>query len=468
MKEAIENKLPLGVKIGYGVGGFATIFTLTIVVTYGMFYFTDVVGLQAGFVGIMLGLGTLWDAITDPLVGYWSDSREGDKGRRRPFLFWVAVPFGLSIFLLFTKLDLGETATLLYYAVIFIFYYTMHTIFDVPYTALAGEMTTDYDERTSLTTFRRWASDFAGIAGGMFLTIVYYVLNKTGNMTFAWSSVTGFWAIICTVLILICWRTTKGYELKGHAKSEKLTLKYFIEPWKNKSFVYVVAQFSAGLIGQSFVTVFVIYYFTHKIGLNMGQVGSNLMASFIVSAILWTPVINKLARKYSKKVAYITLFIIGMIAQIVLPLLILKPGMPMQHYLFSVFYGAFNAPLWMITWAMIPDCIEVDVFKTGRRRDGMYFGVLSLIQKSSAALAVMVGGFVLQWIGYVAGIELSAEVLNRITYCFAFIPAAFMIISIIICYYNPMNRKVHKSLVEIIELKEQGEEYDITPIKSLL
>lgn len=476
---SLHRKLPFSVKLGYGFGGFATLFTLTLVSAYGMLFFTTVVKLGAAFVGLMLGIGILWDAITDPLVGYWSDSRDSRLGRRRPFLLWVSVPFGLSVFLLFTQVDFGSF-TKLYYVIIFLFYYTVHTVFDVPYTALAGEMTLDYDERTSINTFRRWASDFAGIAGGLFMTLVGYLTVKySGGATpdseaataagiAGWSHSAAIWGIVCIIAILICWKTTKGYEMVIKQEPSKFKIKNFIEPWTNKPFLYVMGQFSAGLVAQAFVNAFFGFYFMVVVGFSMAQIGTLLMISFAVSAILWTPTANILARKISKKSSYNILFVFALVMQVVLPVLLIKPGMITVGYLYGVIYGAFNAPLWMITWAMIPDCIEVDELKTGKRREGMFFGVLSFVQKASVAIAMALSGIVLEATGFNPESVPTADILNNITNVFAYMPAAFMVISVLVMVKNPMTRESHSALLEIIQSKKEGKEYSTESIEKLL
>jgi Na+/melibiose symporter-like transporter len=167
--------------------------------------------------------------------------------------------------------------------------------------------------------------------------------------------------------------------------------------------------------------------------------------------------------------SYIILLSMFLVVQLVMPLWVLESGGVFQAYLYGILYGAFNAPLWMITWSMIPDCIEVDEFKTGERREGMYFGILSFVQKLSVALAIAVSGIILQKIGYIPGTtEQTAAVLDNLKTVYAFLPAVFILISIILIALNPMSRDRHAALLEILSKKRAGEEYDETPIRKLL
>jgi len=137
----------------YGLPGLATLFTFTMFTTYGLYFFTDVVGLSGSFAGFIMTIGTVWDAITDPLVGMISDARDPQKGRRRPFLIAFAIPFGIVTWLLFTSWNFVETTQKIYFIVVAILFYTFQTLIDIPYTSLSGEVTNDYDTRSRLEHF---------------------------------------------------------------------------------------------------------------------------------------------------------------------------------------------------------------------------------------------------------------------------------------------------------------------------
>ena len=136
--------------IAYGLPGLATLFTFTMFTTYGLYFFTNVVGLSGKFAGLIMTIGTLWDAVTDPLVGIISDNRDPRKGRRRPFLLVCAIPFGIVTWLLFTAWDFVEIQQKIYFIIVALLFYTFQTLIDVPYTSLSGEVTDNYDLRSKL------------------------------------------------------------------------------------------------------------------------------------------------------------------------------------------------------------------------------------------------------------------------------------------------------------------------------
>lgn len=134
-----NGKVPISVKLGFGMGSISYLM-FTLLYTYGMYFFTDVVGIAPAFAGTIFAIGTLWDAITDPLIGSWSDNIKTKWGRRRPVVLGVTIPYVLFSWLLLTDFGFGQLMTNIYFVVIIILYYTASTLFDVPYSALGAEL----------------------------------------------------------------------------------------------------------------------------------------------------------------------------------------------------------------------------------------------------------------------------------------------------------------------------------------
>ncbi|HOA42590.1 MAG TPA: MFS transporter, partial [Bacillota bacterium] len=159
-----NEKLPFKVKLAYGLSGYYSFITWTAFSYYGLYFFTDVVGLTAAFAGAIISLGTLWDAITDPLVGSISDNLKCKYGRRRPLIIGAAVPFVIISILLFTNWGFGESAAKVYFVIMILLYYTAQTVLDISSSALGSEMTLDYDERSTLATYKNYFGLLATVA----------------------------------------------------------------------------------------------------------------------------------------------------------------------------------------------------------------------------------------------------------------------------------------------------------------
>lgn len=468
-REEVNKPLPFKVKLGYGSTGYAAIMTLSIFIVYGMFFLTDVVGLDATFAGVILSIGTIWDAITDPLVGRWSDHRDPEKGRRRPFLRWVAVPFGLIAWLLFTDFNLSPVASKIYFVVIAICFYTVQTLLDVPYTALGAEMTTDYDERSSLNSSRNFFATISGIISAFTMSMVFFFAEKLGSVERGWSMTAGLFAMVAIITIIIGYRSTKGYELKFvHKEKKHNQLEFIKDVLKNKIFRYTAGLFSFSLIGLTIQNSAIIYYFIYYLGLDEIQISSAMLAAWL-PGIVWVPVINMISQKWSKKAAWNICMSLWAIGTAVMIMFVLTPS---SNFLIvclaQVFVGIGLVSQYQIVWSMIPDIIEVDEFKSGLRREGSYYGLIAFIQKALTALTMLVSGYVLTKIGYEPNVAQSAETLSSMKVWIAYGGGVFLMLSVVVASLNPMNRARHKALVEAIKNKNSGQKYDTKDFDILL
>jgi len=465
-----NRKLPAKVKIGYGVTGFAAINTFSIFIMYGMYFFTDTVGLNAAFAGIVLAIGTLWDAITDPLVGMLSDRRDPKKGRRRPFMKYVALPFGLVGWLLFTNWNLGPIATKVYFILMAVLFYTVQTLLDVPYTALGAEMTKDYDERSSLFSKRNFFATISGIFSSVVLSFVFFFSEMFGgNDSIGWSITAAICSVIAFVSIMIGYKSTKGYELTdnvGHAKgSHDLVWKDILT---NKPFMFTVGLFMTSILSLSVQNSAFIYYLEYNLGLSYNEITIAFLASW-VPGLLFVGMIDKLCQKYSKKFAWIVSMIIWGLSLIVFPLIIFNYVVNIWLILLMQAMAGFGlVAQYQVAWSMIPDVIEVDEFKTGLRREGIYYGLVTFLQKAATAVAVMISGLVLTRIGYNADITPTPEVLTGIKYLISLGGTVFLILSCLLAFLNPMSRERHEALKEGIKAKKLGLKVDTSPFKELL
>src|SRR4028119_2115657 len=171
--QAKREKLSLGTKLAYGAGDLGPAITANIGVFFALFFFTNVAGLGAGLAGSILLIGKIWDAVNDPMVGVMSDRTKSRWGRRLPWMLYGAIPFGIFFFLQWvvpqfsSDRSANNWALFWYYVIIAIVFNTFFTAVNLPYTALTPELTQDYNERTSLNSFR-----FTFSIGGSILSLI--------------------------------------------------------------------------------------------------------------------------------------------------------------------------------------------------------------------------------------------------------------------------------------------------------
>ena len=463
-----DRKLPISVKVAYAFPGASYFIAFNVLALYLIWFFTETVGLPPAFAGLIASLGILWDAISDPLIGMWSDNRDPAKGRRRPFMLVVAIPFGLFIWLMFTNFGLGPMMTKIYYIAIAMGYYTCMTALDVPYTALGAEMTTNYDERSSLASFRNILSQVANFSTALIFFLLPFFAEKLGTMAAGWSATMAIYGAIATVAILVGWKATAGYEISELTSHDKVSYKDYIAVLKNKPFRNVVYMYSLSILAMGFVNTLFIYFLFFVGGLTEGQVPIALMIVFGFS-ILFAPLINVISQKMSKKVAWIFGMGSWAITLLVFSLVII-PGMinPVYGAYAMLFFSSIGVTAqYQVAWSMIPDCVELDEFKTTHRREGLYYATATLIQKVSTALAMAIAGFMLGKIGYSEASQVTPEITNGIKWLFALGSSIPLGVSALIVLFTPMNRARHSSLLQAIALKKEGKPYSIDGFKAL-
>ena len=455
--------------IAYGLPGLATLFTFTMFTTYGLYFFTNVVGLSGSFAGFIMTIGTLWDAITDPLVGIISDNRDPKKGRRRPFLLISAVPFGIVTWLLFTTWNFVEIGQKIYFIVVSLLFYTFQTLIDVPYTSLSGEVTDDYDERSKLATIRTfWAIVGVAIGGGI-MAYTNFLEPFVGSIKTAWSVCFAFFGIICTLSIFIGYKASDGYENQDIMVEKQYSIREILDgPLKNKPFIHLTIAFIFAILAQAIFLGVLVYYLTYNLQLNDKQISLVNIIMWIV-ALFWVFPIDHWSTKYSKKTSWIISMGIWLICMIIFPAFFLKPHSSIAPIIMtSILVVGLNA-LYQVIYAMISDCVEVDELVSGSRREGLYYSMATVSQKIAAELGVSILGIIIDYVGYDPALSVqSSTTLNGFYNIFVIGRSICLILSIFVMITNPLNKKRYKQVIETLLLKRNGQNISLDSFRDLL
>jgi sugar (glycoside-pentoside-hexuronide) transporter len=465
--KAASGKLPFGVKFGYGGGEGAYSLIWAIFYIFFLYFLTDVVLVDPATAGLILGIGTLWDAITDPLAGIISDKIKTRWGRRRPFLLVFAIPFAINGWLLFTDFGLSPAWTVAYFIFVIMLFFTVSDYMIVPYGALGAEMTQDYDERMSLVSYRMGWSYFVTILGSALpLILVKILAENLGSEKIGWSVMAGGFALLSIFPILLTWRVTRGYEL-----FPKQTIR--ISPrditqavFKNRPFLFTMGLTAFGIAAVGVSTSVAIYFMTYYMGFGEGKSSFTFLLSSVCS-LIWIPLINYCSSRWGKRLTYILFGLLWVLVSGI-GVMLVGPKDEILWYLVIVFLSIGGSCVYMIAWSMVPDCTEVDEFKTGQRREGLYYGIATFVQKASTAIALGLAGAILGWGGYVANVPQSESALLTIRLLLALGVAILAIISIVLCFFSPMTREKHAALRTAIEHKKAGEDWDEASIRGLV
>ena len=413
-----------------------------------LFYYTDVAGINPAMAGGALLVGKLtWDAINDPLFGYWSDRTRSRFGRRRIYMLLAAAPIAIATWIQFS-LPYGMTGIGAFLAVLLTFWLkdTFITMAVVPYYAMAPELTRDYQERSSVATFRGVASVIGYILGGAGTMLLAGIYKGAGlNLQLAWSATGATYGLVAMVLLLVTTLTVKERPELAGEPSRLPPVKAMLLCFKNRPFVILTIVYMLGIF--AFTVQAAVFPYLLQYQLNMaGQIPAVMAVAMATIGIFLIPA-KWVADKINKGPAYaLGLFITA--TAFILAFFFLPQSNTPWVYLVAVIVGIGFSAQWIFPFAMLPDVIEHDEKMTGERREGIYYGISNFMTKFSMALGIAVTGWALSWYGYVPNAVQTENALFGIRFFYAVVPATVLFICLPFLIRYPITQKSHTSLVQ--------------------
>lgn len=433
-------------KIFYGVGDTGFSLTGTLIGVYFLLFLTDVVGLRPGLAGLAILIAKQWDWINDPLVGYLSDRTRTRWGRRRPFLLFGAIPFAAIFCLMWWRPPIAsQTGLAVYYGAIYILYDTMATFVYMPYFALTPDLTQDYDERTALTTYRMAFS----ILGSIITFIVPWIIIgsfRPENASRVLATGVLFAVLSALPLLATFWGTRERPEL---AAAERPGLRESVRAaLGNGPFLMIAGLYLLTWLTVSIVQAVLVYFL--KYWLNMESQADTLFGVIFVTALLVLPAWEWVSRRTEKRLAYA--YGIGFWAVVQVVLVLVRPETPSWVVMvLGALAGIGVSAAHVLPWAMIPDTIEWDEARTGRRHEGMFYSLIMLAQKAAAGVAIFLLGVALEAAGYVANAPTQTPAaLTAIRVMTGPVPALLLCGGIVLGLLYPLSRSRYQALAEEI------------------
>jgi len=448
----MNQKLSLGTKFQYGLADLGFALITSAMQFFLLFYYTDVAGINPVLAGAALMVGKLtWDALNDPLFGYWSDRTRSRFGRRRIYMLVGAVPLGIAAWVMFS-LPKGLSGAPAFFAVLLSFWLidTFHTMTTTPYYALTPELTRDYNERASLTSIRMVFSVFGYILGAALTTILAGIFQGAGlDLQQAWSA-TGavFGAVALTTTLITTFSVKENPELAGEP-SKLPPIKAVFTSFKNKPFIILMIAFILSSFSFTILTALVPYFIQYQ--LDMGdQVSFVLLVMLVMIGIFLIPA-KMVSDKINKGPSYALGLFIASVA-VITSFFFPRGPTPLIYVVAAVAGLGFSAQ-WVFPWSMLPDVIEYDEKMTGERREGIYYGLWAFLTKFTSALGIAVSGWALGLFGYVPNVEQTAHALFGIRLFFSVVPSLVILVSLPFLIWYPITRKSHSELLH--ELAER-------------
>ncbi len=478
--DQLGGKLPIIEKVGYGLGDTASNILYQAWSFFLMIFYTDVFGIDAKVASFMFLITRVWDMINDPLMGMLADRTNTRWGKFRPYLLWMAVPYGILACAMFITPAWSQNMKIVYAYATYILATMAYTAINIPYSSLMAVMTPNPKERTTLSQFRF----FFAFIGMLLVTTFTLPLSKllgnnpahSGyNPELGYSQALGFqmtmgvFGGIAIILLIITFLTTR--ERVQPAKEEKRTfLGDLQDVWKNIPWIIIFVAAIFWLIHNMIRNGMVAYYFNYVNGEG--------------AKILWSFTLGAIKLDFDQTTTFLTIGTFGMLAGVFLatpvkkyfgkkPILITLTlasvivgaafnWLPqdnfvllgIMNFIWSILAGAM--PVFL--FAMFADVADYHEWKFKIRATGLVTAGIMFAIKMGVAVGGFLGLHFLGQFGYAKDAPITPEIISGIKVLFSIVPAAFLLVCGILLFFYPVTEKMLATIeTELQERKNTGD-----------
>lgn len=420
-------------KAGWGLGTLSVAIGLTAQNMLVLRFMTDFVGIGAALAGLIIASSKIYDAVTDPLMGVISDRTPARFGRRRPYLLAGGVLLALAMLAMFNvPASLGEDGRVIYMVLALILFATAYTMFNVPYLAMPAEMTHSYHQRSDLISYRIYAVALSGMLASFAgpQVISYYGGGEEGHRMMSY--------LLAPIILFaagVCFWSTRNAPFTVRPTGPGVG---FVEQVKtaaqNKPFFLLLAIKFCTLLNLGVSSV-MPFFFTYILNISYAYLGIYALCmqlTLMFSQPLWIWI----SKLIGKRNTYMVALTVAMIVP--LSWWLAQEGEPLALLLVRAVIGGVAAGgVLLMGQSLLPDTIEYDYLKTGLRREGVFAGLYTTVEKLASAFGVALIGTLLGAMGYVQStgdgqIEQPASAITAIYICISFVPFTVEIVCLIL------------------------------------
>lgn len=470
------HKVSLSTKLYYGFGsvafgvkdnGFSYLLLL---------FYNQVVGLPAVQVGLALMIALLFDAVLDPFIGHASDNLHSRWGRRHPFMYAAAFPLALSYGALWNPPDWSPEALFYYLLGMAIMIRTFVSLYEVPSSALSAEFTNDYDERSSLLSFRFFFAWVGGLTLSVFTFAVLLkpdALHAVGQLNPAGYVRYGLLAAaIMFVSIIISAAGTHRHikDLRLPPEKRNLTVRQTLgevrETLSNRSFLFLLSASVMTAMATGLSASLNNYFNTYFWQFTAEQI-SVLVAGVFISAFVALFAAPVMSRRFGKRTTAISMIVIALLVLIGPMIARLLGWMPPNGspqllaiiFATSVIGVGFGIVAQVTFSSMIADVVEVAELDTGRRSEGLFFASSAFVQKAVSGFGILTAALVIDAVGLSAGADpqkVAPEVVRNLALVYSAAVLGLYAVAVTLIFGYKISRSSHQeTLAQLAANAEQ-------------
>lgn len=444
--------LTLDTKLSYAAGNVGLQMLLAAMNFMLLIFYTDVALVAPAVAGAALLVGKVWDTINDPLFGWMTDRTRSRHGRHRVYLIYGALPLGVAAAAVWmVPPGLSPWAAFLWIALTYTVFDTLMTLVQLPYQAMAANMTRDYDERTSLTAYASMGALIGFFAGSVFMPML---VRAAPDARTGYALAGSCFGLIAGVAVaVVAWRVREpaaeperphNGDIQPVWKSVRETLRTTL---RNRPFVMLMSAATLVRLGLTLVQASLAYFVIYQLQGDKGDLPrfmGTLLGVVGLSLFVWKRVVDR----WEKNLAYILGLVLcaaGLVA-----LHWVGPGDKWLVTAILVVIGIGMGAHWIVPFAMVPDTIDHGHMQTGERKTGMYYGLYGLMDKLARTLATVMVAGMLDLTGYAPNVAQSPAALQGIGLMTGLLPAVCLALAIPLLLAYPITRSRHAHILSSV------------------
>lgn len=400
-------KLSIKEKLGYSVGDTASHFVWDLVGFWLLIFYTDIYGLTPAVAGLIIFVGSIWDAIMDPVVGIISDRTNTRWGKFRPYLLFGAIPYAILAVLAFTTPDFSPTGKIVYAMVTCLLLRTAYAFVNLPYSSLGAVMTNDSYERAGLNTYRfiaAYVGQFIVTGAALYLVDYFGGWGDTQvNQAQGYQYTVALFAVLSLIFFVITFVTTKE-RVAAPKKQDNSIAKDFKYLFMNKAWIILTIVGIVSFIMFAMQNAAVAYYFKYYIKDAQNVQLFNILGT--VALIVALPFSKPLAKRFGNKNVYI---FSSIVSGLFFALIYAAGDNLTWIYIFNILAKMAYAPAVPLLWTMLADTADFGEWKLGRRTTGLCFSASVLAQKLGWAIGAAAAGWILSVSAFIPNADVEPE-----------------------------------------------------------